>query len=101
MIRTLLGICCGPLLLAACVRPVATPPVSASAPSALVEAIWDYADPHDVPAPFQHLVEWHSGTGPVVLLITAGGRRACAISAQEATGVLIHKPYRCRWSAAR
>jgi hypothetical protein len=66
-----------------------------------VEAIQDYEVPRNVPAPFQHLVEWHAGTGPVVLLLTQGGQRACAITPVEAARVTINRRYDCRWSAAR
>ena len=59
---------CGPLLLAACARTVATRPASAPGTSEFVEAMRDYGNPRDVPAPFQYLVNWHAGTGPVVLL---------------------------------
>ncbi|MBI2071827.1 MAG: hypothetical protein HYT81_02115 [Gemmatimonadetes bacterium] len=113
----LLAACCGPVLLAACAwlatRPangpgssdlaeaVATAPADVPVSSGFVEAIRDYAKPRDVPAAFQHLVDWHAGLDPVVLLFTAGGRRACAIPAREATRVVPRQPYRCRWSAAR
>lgn len=101
MIRKMLAVCCGPLLLAACARVVATPAADASDPSDFVDAVRDYAKPQDIPASFQHLVDWHVGIQPVVLLLAAGGRRACAVTPMEASRVIIGQPYRCRWSGAR
>lgn len=111
MIRKLFVACCGLLLSAACAHSAdetyeftpstAVRPSDAPGTYEYVEAIRDYSKPRDVPAAFQHLVEWHAGTGPVVLLFTAAGRRACAVQPTEAWKVVIHKPYRCRWTAAR
>jgi len=116
--RLLFTAWCGPLLLAGCARTVAKGPASAPGSSDLaeivttrpadypgtsefVEAMRDYGNPRDVPAPFQYLVNWHAGTGPVVLLFTAGARRACALTPLEAGRVLVRQYYTCRWSAAR
>lgn len=111
--QRLLAACCGALLLAACAHGVVTqrptdvadssPLRGAHGPGtyAFVEAIRDYARPHDVPVPFHHLVDWHGGTDPVVLLLSAGGDLACAITPLEAMQVVLRHPYRCRWRPAR
>lgn len=109
-IRGRFAACCHALLLAACAHSAdqlyqftpstAVRPSDAPGTYEYVEAIRDYGKPRDVPARFQHLVDWHAGMGPVVLLFTAGGRRVCAIPPAEAWRVVVHKPYRCRWSAA-
>jgi hypothetical protein len=75
-------------------------PSAAPRSSEFVEAIRDYAKPRDVPAAFQHLVDWHAGSGHVVLLIGVGGRRACAVSPEEATRVIAGQRYRCSWRGA-
>jgi hypothetical protein len=105
--------CSGGLLLAACAPGVVTQrhthvaespllrTADGPATSAFVEAIWDYRTPRDVPAAFRHVVDWHGGTGPVVLLLSAGGQLACAITPVEAVQVIVGRPYRCRWRAAR
>lgn len=99
MIQKLLAACAAPLLVA-CAHGLGAPPTAPLGHSEFVEAIRDYK-PRDVPAAFQHLVDWHAGTEPVVLVFTAGGRRACAITPHEATRVVLRRPFRCRWSAAR
>ena len=110
--RLLAASCAAPLL-AACAHGFVTqrpttvtesPPLrTAGGPptSEPVEAIWDYVRPRDVPLAFQHLVDWHGGTDPVVLLVSARGQRACAITPLEAVQVILRHPYRCRWRSAR
>lgn len=109
----MLAACCGALLLAACAGGIVTqrPPDLADsfplrgalgpATSEPVGEIWDYQRPRDVPRAFQHLVDWHGGTDPVVLLFSARGRRACAITPREAVQVILGRLYRCRWRPAR
>ena len=96
--RLAMGI--GILLIVACGHPNKTHLGTALGTFHLVEAIVDYR-PHDVPAAFQHLVDWHAGTASVVLLYGVGGRRACAITPVQAAYVIVGKPFRCHWSAAR
>jgi hypothetical protein len=116
--QRLLAASCAAPLLAACAHGVAThaadiarptdvaesPPLrTADGPGtyAFVEAIWDYRTPRDVPAAFRHVVDWHGGTDRVVLLLSAGGQLACAITPVEAVEVSVGRPYRCRWRSAR
>ena len=111
--QRLLAASCAAPLLAACANGVATqrptditesrPLRTAGGPGtyAFVEAIWDYLTPRDVPAAFRHVVDWHGGTDRVVLLLSAGGQLACAITPVEAVQVRVGRPYRCRWRAAR
>lgn len=103
MLRNVLVAVCSPTLLVACTHGVATPaqPPKHLQTSHFVEAIVDFEKQHDVPPAFQHLVDWHAGQGSVVLLLAQNGHLACAVTPVEAAKVLIHHPYRCRWSSPR
>jgi len=75
--------------------------VKATAPGAfaVVVGLRDYATAHDVPAAWQHLVDWHAGAEPVVLLFSAGGR-ACAVTPWQAARVVTGQRYSCIWKAS-
>ncbi len=75
--------------------------LKATAPGtfAVVVGLRDYANAHAVPAPWQHLVEWHAGTEPVVLILSASGR-GCAVTPWQAARVVIGQRYSCVWKAS-
>lgn len=66
----------------------------------IVRSYGDFISPRAVPGQWQHLVDWHAGTDPVVLLFSASGR-ACAITQWQAYDVTIGHPFRCAWRVAR
>ncbi len=93
---TLASLACWPALDVA----VQVPELEPRATSDIVRDVDDFVVPHAVPDHWRHLVDWHSGSSPVVLLFSMGGR-ACAISQWQAHDVNLGRPFRCNWSAPR